>query len=178
MFPTCSYPGHAIIGGLNVRETMDAREDRNEPTTLADAATAFADALRAEGFALRGMPIFDDRIHRIDVADRPGRKDGTYRAMFTGGRAIGWFQDWSRHDKPVNWHSGGGDRLTREQRDQLRDAISIQRAQRTRELAEKHELAAQTAEALWAGAEPALSIPTCRPRASPPMAYGRALSAR
>jgi hypothetical protein len=45
-----------------------------------DPVTQFVEALRAAGLVLKGDPVFDDRIHRVDVEGKPGGRDGSYRA--------------------------------------------------------------------------------------------------
>jgi putative DNA primase/helicase len=119
-----------------------------------DHVTQFADALRAAGLTLKGAPLLDDRIHRVDVEGKPGGKDGSYRAIIEGDRAYGWFQNWLIHQKPVAWHADGDHRLTREQRRHLAQERADRDAERAKALQEQHRHVAETCQALWDAADP------------------------
>jgi putative DNA primase/helicase len=121
--------------------------------------TQFAEALRAAGIILKGDPVFDDRIHRVDVEGKPGGRDGSYRVKTEGDRAYGWFQNWTMHTEPQPWHANGDHRLTREQRRHFEQERATQNATREKALHEQHDRAAAEYQALWDGAVPVETHP-------------------
>ena len=116
--------------------------------------TQFAEALRAAGLVLKGDPVFDDRIHRVDVEGKPGGRDGSYRAKVEGDRAFGWFQNWTIHTESIPWHANGSERLTREQRQHLADERAAHDAARAKAMQEQQERAAAECHDLWNAARP------------------------
>jgi putative DNA primase/helicase len=124
-----------------------------------DHVTQFADALSAAGLVVKGSPLFDDRIHRVDVEGKRGGRDGSYRSKMEGDRAYGWYQNWTIHAAPQKWHANGEHRLTREQRRHLAQERTAKDAERDKALQEQHERAAAECQALWDGAEPVETHP-------------------
>jgi putative DNA primase/helicase len=124
-----------------------------------DHVTQFADALRAAGIILKGAPVFDDRIHRVDVEGKTGGRDGSYRVKVEGDRAYGWYQNWTIHTEPQKWHANGEHRLTREQRRHLTEERAAKNAERNKSLLEQHQRAAAECTELWDGAQPVETHP-------------------
>jgi putative DNA primase/helicase len=124
-----------------------------------DPVTQFAEALRDTGLMLKGDPVFDDKIHRVDVEGKPGGRDGSYKAKIDGDRAFGWFRNWTIHAETQPWHANGDHRLTREQRRHLAEERATQNAARDKALHEQQETAAAECEALWNGALPVETHP-------------------
>jgi putative DNA primase/helicase len=124
-----------------------------------DHVTQFTEALRAAGIILKGDPIFDYRIHRVDVEGKPGGRDGSYRVKMEGDRAYGWYQNWTIHAEPQKWHANGEHRLTREQRRHLAQERTAKDAERDKALQKQRERAAAECQALWDGAEPVETHP-------------------
>jgi phage/plasmid primase-like uncharacterized protein len=119
-----------------------------------DHVKQLADALRDAGLVLKGDPIMDDRIHRVDVEGKPGGRDGSYKAKVEGDRAFGWFRNWTTQTETQPWHANGSPRLTREQRRHLADQRAAHDAQHAKTMQEQHERAAAECQALWQGAIP------------------------
>lgn len=85
---------------------------------------AFPEFANANG--LLGPFIPDGNIHRCATADKPRKKNGSYRWR----DAWGWVQSWSEHDKPVIWLAREGAQFEAEARKDMRD---LQRAQQERQ---------------------------------------------
>jgi phage/plasmid primase-like uncharacterized protein len=135
-----------------------------------DPVADFAEALRNAGLVVRGAPIMDDRIHRVPVEGKPSGLDGAYNAVIRGDRAFGWYQNWLIHEKPVAWHAGSGQRMTREERRHLADIRRDHDAARDSAVREQQERAAIACQTLWDAAKPVDTHPYLRRKDVP--SYG------
>jgi conjugative relaxase-like TrwC/TraI family protein len=134
------------------RSMRPAAERPKPPRTThlrehADVVAEFADALRREGFQLRGAPVMDGKWQREKVeGDRGHTKSGRYRA-FTDGLPAGFIQNFKRGDG-VTWHV---DRpTTSAMTDAERQQLAASRAKRAQEQAEMLSIATTKAQDRWA----------------------------
>ena len=124
-----------------------------------DHVTQFAEALRAAGIVLKGEPIFDNKVHRCPVEGKPNGHDGSYCIKVEDGCPIGWYQNWTIHQKQVTWPTKSVARLTHAQRRHLAEIQPIRDAERAKAVHEQHERAAAECQALWDGAVPVETHP-------------------
>jgi phage/plasmid primase-like uncharacterized protein len=121
-----------------------------------DVVAELADALRREGFKLRGAPVLDGQWHREQVEGDKGRTmSGRYKA-YADGLPAGFIQNFKRGEG-VKWVSERpAEAMTEDQRRALAEA----RAARDRQDAEALEAATAKAQGRWnAGRAPVRSHP-------------------
>jgi phage/plasmid primase-like uncharacterized protein len=124
-----------------------------------DHVTQFTDALRAAGLVLKGEPVFNNKVQRCPVEGKPTGQDGSYCVKIADGRVVGWYQNWTIHQRPIPWPTKGTVRLTRAQRCHLAETQLVRDAERAKELQEQHERAAAECQALWDAAIPVETHP-------------------
>ena len=104
-----------------------------------------ADALRREGFQLRGAPVLDGKWHRERVeGDRRTMKSGRYRA-YDDGLPAGFIQNF-RRGEGIHWRS---DKLAEPMTDADRQQLAAARASPERERAAALEAATAQARDRW-----------------------------
>ena len=112
----------------------------------ADIVAEFADALRQEGFQLRGAPVMDGTWQREKVeGDRGHTKSGRYKA-YTDGLPAGFIQNFKRGEG-IRWQA---ERPMPAMTDAERQHLAASRAARAREQAEALEIATAKAQDRWA----------------------------
>ena len=138
------------------RETRSMRPAAERPKTprptpsQADVHAEFADALRREGFQLRGAPIMDGKWHREKVeSDKGHTKSGRYKA-YTDGLPAGFIQNFKRGEE-INWRS---DRPAQTITEADLARIAADRAAREHEQAADLQAAATRAQSRWDGGRP------------------------
>ncbi len=129
---------------------------RVQTPTSRSAQEQFADALKAEGLVLDGMPVMDGKIHRVPVQDdRHGETSGAYAGHLEG-RIPGGFIQNHRTGERINWRAEGTiDQATPQERSRLAAEAAQRQQHRDAETLAKHEATAQVAALLWAEAAPA-----------------------
>jgi phage/plasmid primase-like uncharacterized protein len=131
------------------RSTRRAAErpnrQRQQGRDRVDVAAEFADALRREGFLLRGAPVMDGKWHRERVeGDKGHTKSGRYKA-YDDGLPAGFIQNFKRGEG-IRWRSERpAPPMTDADRQQFDDA----RAARQREQSVALQGATEKAQARW-----------------------------
>jgi len=100
------------------------------PAVPMDPREEFAQALRAAGLDLKGLPAMDGAIHRVPVTGRPHDLDGAYQG-FLDGHPAGWYQNFVTGEK-TKWIANGHT-LTDAQKASLVQEAQERRAQRERD---------------------------------------------
>ena len=100
------------------------------PAVPMDPREEFAQALRAAGLDLKGLPTMDGAIHRVPVTGRPHDLDGAYQG-FLDGHPAGWYQNFVSGEK-TKWVANGHT-LTDAQKALLGQEAQERRAQRDRD---------------------------------------------
>lgn len=146
--------------GVDVKQTALARwlpeNTKLEVAQPISPEQSFADAIRAAGLKLDGLPIMDGKIHRVAVdGDRGGERSGSYAGHLEGRLPGGYIQNYKTGER-VNWkYEGKVDAISPEERERL-NREAVERAQRrAAELAEQHNAMAKIAQAIWDEAPPA-----------------------
>ena len=115
-----------------------------------DPATQFANAIKAAGLELNGLPIMDGLLHRLPVAsDKGAEKSGAYVGHLEGRKPGGYIQNF-KTGEVVNWKADGATpEFTPAER--ARFAIEAARARKERDTAKsaEHEATSAAARALW-----------------------------
>lgn len=146
--------------GVDVKQTTLARW-LPENTTVAAALSptpeqSFADAIRAAGLQLDGLPEMDGKIHRVAVAgDKGAERSGSYAGHLEGRIPGGYIQNYKTGER-INWkYEGQVDAISPGDRERL-NREAIERAERrAAEVAARHEAMAKVAQAVWNEAPPA-----------------------
>ena len=146
------------------QETRSARPEAQRPKQpqrqpqrdRGDVVAELADALRREGFKLRGAPVMDGQWHREQVeGDKGPTKSGRYKA-YDDGVPAGFIQNFKRGEG-IRWRS---ERPRAAMTGPEREAQAAARAARDRENAAALEAATAKAQARWqAGLRPVRSHP-------------------
>jgi phage/plasmid primase-like uncharacterized protein len=121
-----------------------------------DVVAELADALRREGFKLRGAPVLDGQWHREQVeGDRGQTKSGRYKA-YDDGVPAGFIQNFKRGEG-IRWRS---ERPREAMTEAEREAQAAAKRARDRENAAALEAATAKAQAKWdAGLRPVRQHP-------------------
>lgn len=131
------------------------------PLPSLSPAEEFAEALKANGLTVKGLPVMDGEWHRVAVdGDKKGQFSGSYRG-FMDGRPSGQITNYRSGDAAVKWVATGM-ALTDEARAHIQaEAANVRTARETaqRELADK---AAKVAYGVWMNLPGEASPENCR----------------
>lgn len=131
------------------------------PLPSLSPAEEFAEALKANGLTVKGLPVMDGEWHRVVVdGDKKGQFSGSYRG-FMDGRPSGLIKNYRTGDTAVKWVATGM-ALTDEARAHIQAEVANVRAAREtaqRELADK---AAKVAYGVWMNLPGEASPENCR----------------
>jgi len=146
--------------GIDVKQTPLARYLPENTKVVADRPPtpeqSFADAIRAAGLELDGLPEMDGKIYRLAVpGDKGAERSGAYAGHMEGRTPGGYIQNYKTGER-INWkYEGKVDAISAEERERL-NREAVERAQRrTVESAAKHDAMAKIAQAVWDEAPPA-----------------------
>jgi len=146
--------------GVDVKQTALARwlpeNTKVEVERPISPEQSFAEAIRAAGLKLEGLPIMDGKIHRVAVeGDKGAERSGSYAGHLEGRLPGGYIQNYKTGER-VNWkYEGKVDAISPEERERL-NREAVERAQRrAAELAAQHAATAKIAQAIWDEAPPA-----------------------
>ncbi len=99
--------------------------------------------------------VADDRLHRYALADgKPKNKNGAYRLGFIDGCYIGWAKSWIV-GTTVNFHSGGYQKLTPEEKKAIQKKLEQQKADNEKRRERQILITQSKAKKLWSEAKPA-----------------------
>jgi len=132
-----------------------------------DIIDSFRRAMADSGLEYHGDLIPDGKLHRFTPeGDRAGSDNGWY-ILFIDPPGGGKFGSWKLNIEQTYTHQTS-EPVTDEQRQQWKQRSEAMRRQRDADEAKRHNLARQTAEALWHAAKPATATPyTERKRIQP-----------
>jgi len=146
--------------GIDVTQTALARWLPENTKVQVERAPSpeesFADAIRAAGLELDGLPVMDGKIHRVAVAgDKGAERSGSYAGHMEGRLPGGFIQNYKTGTR-INWkYEGKVDAISPEERERL-NREAVERAQRrAAEVAAQHDAMAKVAQAVWNEAAPA-----------------------
>lgn len=146
--------------GIDVKQTALARWLPENTKVQVERAPSpeesFADAIRAAGLELDGLPVMDGKIHRVAVAgDKGAERSGSYAGHMEGRLPGGFIQN-HKTGARINWkYEGKVDAISPEERERL-NREAVERAQRrAAEVAAQHDAMAKVAQAVWNEAAPA-----------------------
>ncbi len=146
--------------GIDVKQTALARWLPENTKVQVERAPSpeesFADAIRAAGLELDGLPVMDGKIHRVAVAgDKGAERSGSYAGHMEGRLPGGFIQNHKTGTR-INWkYEGKVDAISPEERERL-NREAVERAQRrAAEVAAQHDAMAKVAQAVWNEAAPA-----------------------
>lgn len=111
-----------------------------------------ANAMSQHGFTPPKHIVLDGKIHRFDI-DKKNDKRGWYIAH-ADGLPAGSYGDW-RDGSSITWRADIGRELTHLEEMQYANKMHAIRAERERQMEQRRDVAATTAEAIWNGAQPA-----------------------
>lgn len=109
----------------------------------------FADHLREAGIVCEQIEA-DGILHRCGTTDKPGGKDGVYKA-FSDEPASIWWKNW-RTGEEGSWTYTTGKRLTRAEKNAFTERNAEAKKQFAKELAERRNKAAENAAKIWGSA--------------------------
>lgn len=130
---------------------------RGLPSAVPDVARVldqFRAALRARDIVPPEPILADGRLHRCHAAGRHGRGDAAY-LLHIDGVPAGGLENWRDGLGWQTWRCELARALTDAERQDLHERSRAARAERDRDIAERHAAARRTAARLWAGAAPA-----------------------
>ena len=121
-----------------------------------DPQNTFADALRAAGFRLSGLPEMDGEYHRCAVeGDRGAEKSGSYRG-YLDGRPAGAYRNFRDETRSGKWVADAEQRqIPASDREVANRLIEAAKARKAAERAGTLSAIAGSAEAAWNAAVPA-----------------------
>jgi putative DNA primase/helicase len=118
-----------------------------------DVVAQFRDAMTAAGVPYSGTIEADGVRHRFQVdTDKRGKKNG-WLILHLDGKPAGAFGTWK--GVTCKWSAEGAAPLTRDERDQIREASARKREAAALAEAEQHAKSAERAEAMWDAAQDA-----------------------
>jgi conjugative relaxase-like TrwC/TraI family protein len=145
------------VSSLGSHEAKPRTQPRRIQITELEAQQQFAEALRAHGLRLKGLPIMDGKLHYAAVDGNRGREmSGAYKAFLDARRHAGAIYNYKRGGFVGTWKAHGeavtvspaevAERATR-----AAERLEAQRRERT----ERQAAGARNAAALIAAARPA-----------------------
>jgi putative DNA primase/helicase len=145
---------HADVNLANLRRWLP-EEYQPKVEYKGDPRVEFADALRAFGLHLRGLPIMDGKLHRVPVPGDVGRATGGAYVGYLDGVPSGFIQNW-RDGTECNWRSGSvAAEFTPAELERMAAEVAESRRLRAEERREATFAAANVAETAWSLARPA-----------------------
>jgi len=146
--------------GVDVKQTALARWLPENTKVAVERAPSpeqsFADAIRAAGLKLDGLPEMDGQIHRVGVeGDKGAERSGSYAGHMEGRIPGGYIQNYKTGER-INWkYEGKVNSISPEERERL-NREAVERADRRAvAVAAQHDAMAKIAQAVWDEAPPA-----------------------
>jgi putative DNA primase/helicase len=138
------------------------------PAPALDPQSEFADALRARGLRVTGLPEMDGKIHRVPVdGDTAGKRSGAY-AGFLDGHPAGYIENY-RDGVRVNWKSSTpAQALTDQDRARLQAEAALRQQERADNRLRTWTSTAVIAETAWEMAQAAEAHPYLDAKGIPP----------
>ena len=129
-----------------------------------EAIYQFASVLRQHGLIVSEVKANSDKVQRCQIKGKKrANRSGAYKLFVSDHGAVGWLQDWSCNERPIEWHyqnpnwhpTPQQERELQRERERLRAELEQQRAQ-------EREDARDKATSMWRAAEAAAdTFPYC-----------------